>query len=111
MSLGDNPVPTSVKKIRLTLQPLEEVKESEDFMALQTKLNTETEALHRHWANTYSIVVDMMNCDASLRLLHHAPRGFIAHTGLNNYNEHTAVIDLIALHRHNILTSHYYEST
>jgi hypothetical protein len=113
LSLKDSPVPTSIKKIRLTLQPLEEVKESEDFMALQTKLNAETETLHRNWAKNYALVLDKMNCDAHLRrfhltvctLLHQEARGFIAQLGIPDYSEQKAVMDLLALRGNDILHS------
>ena len=111
MSLNTTHVPNSIKKIRLTLQPLEEVKASEDFIALQARLVTETEALHRKWATEYSIIVDTWNCDTLLRrcqghicfLLSQAARGFIAQFGLRNYTEHEAVMDFLALYSSAVL--------
>jgi hypothetical protein len=67
MRLNLNHVPTSVKKIRLTLQPLDEVKESEDYKALHTQLMAETEALHRKWVDDYALVVNTWNCNALLQ--------------------------------------------
>ena len=111
MRLNTAQVPTSIKKIRLTLHPLEEVKESEDFMALHTQLVAETEALQRKWMTDYAIVVDTWNCNALLRRCHfsickklrNAAKAFIAQIGIQRYSEDEAVMDLLATARHTIL--------
>ena len=111
MSLADSPVPASVRKIRLTLQPLEEVKESEDFKALQTKLYAETETLQWNWAKEYALAVDKWNCEVLLRrfyalvchILREAARGFIAQLNIAlEYNKNTAVINMLALHQNEL---------
>ena len=113
MRLNLTHVPTSIKKIRLTLQPLEEVKESEDFKALHSRLVVETEALQRKWADEYAIVVDTWNCQALLQrfyaqlciLLHRAAEGFIAQLGIKNYTASEAIIDFIGKKFHTALQS------
>ena len=111
MRLNPTHVPNSIKKIRLTLQPLDEVKASKDYQALHSRLVTETEALHRKWATEYSITVDKWNSDALLRrcqnniclLLSQAARGFIAQFSLRNYTEHEAIMDFLALYSSAVL--------
>ena len=113
MRLDPTQVPTSIKKIRLTLHPLEEVKESEDFMALHTQLVAETEALQRKWTTEYAMVVDTWNCNALRRRCHfsickklrNAAKAFIAQTGIQKYSEDAAIIDLISTSRNTILTT------
>lgn len=114
MRLNNAPVPTSVKKIKLTLLPLDEVRASEDFMALHTELAAETEALHRKWADKYTIIVDTWNCNALHRRFHlstcktlrNAAAAFIAQLGVTDYSEDEAVIDCLAMLTHdNILST------
>jgi hypothetical protein len=113
MSLGTAQVPASVKKIKLTLQPLEEVKESEDYKALHTQLVAETEALHRNWVEKYTKVVNAWNCNARLCrfrksvcvLLRSAAIAFIAQLGLQNNPEDEIVMNLFATSGVNILTT------
>ena len=103
MCLNIAHVPSSIKRIKLTLQPLEEVKASEDYKALHTRLAVETETLHRKWAHDYAHVVDSWNCKALFqrfhtqvcRLLHKAAAGFIAQLGVQNYTASEAIIDFI----------------
>ena len=83
MRLNVTHVPTSVKKIRLTLQPLDEVEESKDFKALHTRLVAETEALHQKLVDDYALIVNTWNCNLILQrfqaqiyiLLHLATEG------------------------------------
>ena len=103
MRLSPTHVPPSIKRIKLTLQPLDEIKESEDYRALQTRLAAETEALHRKWTVEYARQVDEWNCTILLQrfqaqvctLLHKAAAGFIAQLGIHNYTASEAVIDFI----------------
>lgn len=103
-NLGTAPIPTSVKRIRLTLQPMDEVKESEGFKALQARLVAETDDLHRRWTDTYATVVDKWNCDARLRryqksvcvLLRNAAVAFIAQLGIQDNPEDEIVMNLFA---------------
>lgn len=113
MRLSAAPVPTSVKRIRLTLLPLEEVKESEDYMALHTRLVADTEALHRKWAEEYFKVVDTWNCNARLRrfqlsvckLIRNAAIAFSAQLGINNNPEDEIVMNFFAASRNDILAT------
>jgi len=113
MHLNAAQIPPSVKKIKLTLLPLEEVRESEDFMALQAELAAETEALQRKWADKYTIVVDAWNCNALRRRFHlsicktlrNAAEAFIAQLGVKDYSEDEAVIDCLATSHDNILAT------
>jgi hypothetical protein len=111
MRLNTAPVPSSVKKIKLNLQPLEEVRECEDFKALSERLVAETEALHRKWAVDYSIVVDTWNCNAHLRrfqfsvctFLRNAASAFRAQLGIIDTTEDEIVINFFAASHSDIL--------
>jgi len=113
MRLNTASVPPSVRKIKLTLLPVEEVRESEDFMALQAELAAETEALQRKWADKYTIVVDAWNCNALRRRVHlsicktlrKTAEAFIAQLGVSNYSEDEAVIDCLATSNDDILAT------
>lgn len=112
-NLGTAPIPTSIKRIRLTLQPMEEVKESEGYKALHARLVAETEILHRRWTDTYATVVDKWNCDARLRryqksvcvLLRNAAVAFIAQLGLQDNPEDEIVMNLFATSGVSILST------
>ena len=111
--LGTAPIPTSIKRIKLTLQPMEEVKESEGYKALHARLVAETEDLHRKWTDTYATVVDKWNCDARLRryqksvcvLLRNAAVAFIAQLGLQENSEDEIVMNLFATSGVSILST------
>lgn len=113
MRLPTAPVPKSVKNIKLTLHPVEEVKTSEDFNALLARLETETEALHRKWVTEYTSIVDTWNTEALLKrfqlhvcqLLHQALKGFIAQLGITQYSENTAFVDLVTTSPSELLLS------
>ena len=111
MRLNTAPVPSSVKKIKLNLQPLEEVRECEDFKALSERLVAETEALHRKWTADYSIVVDTWNCNARLRhfqfsvctFLRNAASAFRAPLGIIDTTEDEIIINFFAASHSDIL--------
>lgn len=106
-------IPMSVKKLKLILQPLDEVKESEGYKALQTDLDIEMEALHRKLTDKYITPLDAMNSDAHLKrfhisvcqLLRNAAKVFIAQLDIKNYDADTAVIDLLAQSPVDLLSS------
>lgn len=103
--INNDYVPSSVKKIGLTLQALDEVKKTEDFKALHTQLEVELDKTRRTWTSKYALPVEKMNCNALKRrfqesfcsLLASAARGFIALAGTSNYTEHEAILDLLAI--------------
>ena len=103
MHLDTAPVPKSVKKIKLTLYPLEEVRESKGYTALQAWIIAETEALHQNWAENYAKVVNTWNCNARLRrfqktvcmLLQSAAIAFSAQLDLLDNLEDEIVMNLL----------------
>lgn len=104
MSLHPHQIPTSVKKLKLILQPLDEVKESEGYKALQSELDVEMDTIHRKLTEKYVKPLDTMNSKAHLKrfqlavchLLRNATKGFMAQLDIKNYDVDTAVIDFLA---------------
>jgi hypothetical protein len=104
MHLDPNYVPASCKKIGLTLQGIDEVKETEDFKSLCSHLAVRLEEIQRKLVKDFAMRVDDMNRRALwhrflasfCELLPKAAKVFIAQHGISGYNEHQAVVDLIA---------------
>ncbi len=104
MHLDPNYVPASCKKIGLTLQGIDEVKETEDFKSLCSHLAVRLEEIQRELAKDFAMRVDDMNRRALwhrflasfCELLPKAVKVFIAQHGISGYSEHQAVVDLIA---------------
>jgi hypothetical protein len=104
MLLDANYVPTSCKKFGLTLQAMDEVKETEDYKSLCSQLAVRIKEIQRELALDYTIQVDDLNCRALWQrflasfceLLPKATKVFIAQHGINGYTEHQAVLDLVA---------------
>ena len=105
-------IPPSVKALKLILQPLDELRESEGYQALQSDLNCEMELLHRKLVEKYVKPLNLMNSDAYLKrvhlaicaLLRNASKAFIAQLNLINYSADEALIDLLASTPTDILT-------
>jgi hypothetical protein len=105
-------IPPSVKALKLILQPLDELRESEGYQALQSDLNCEMELLHRKLVEKYVKPLNLMNSDAYLKrvhlaicaLLRNASKAFIAQLNLINYSADEALIDLLASTPKDILT-------
>ena len=108
----DNPdyVPSSCKH-GLTLNAVQEVRESEDFITLNMQLETEIAQQQRTNA-AFALRVYDMNRRAHLRrykntfckLLPAAARVFLAQFGVEYYGVHQVVMDLLAVHSDEILT-------
>ena len=64
MHLNPHHIPTSIKKLKLTLQPLDEVKESEGVKALQSELDAEFEELRRRIRDKYFKPLEIINSKA-----------------------------------------------
>lgn len=72
-----------------------------------------TKALQQKWMNKYAIVVDTWNCNALLcrchlsicKKLRNAAMAFITQTGIQNYSEDKAVIDLLATSKNTVFTN------
>lgn len=104
MHLDPTHIPTSIKKIKLVLQPLEEVQASEGFKALQSELELLTEEFHRKLTTRIAKPLNILNDEARLRrfqlsvctLLRNAAQGFIAQLNIENYDADTAIVDLLA---------------
>lgn len=105
-------IPPSVKALKLILQPLDELRESEGYQALQSDLNCEMELLHRKLVDKYIKPLNLMNSDAYLKrvqlaicaLLRNASKAFIAQLNIINYSADEALIDLLASTPTDILT-------
>lgn len=90
--------------VKLTLQAVPEVSESEDFKTLNAALAEEISSFHRRLTTTYVLEVNRMNCNALhkrfhveyAKLLPSMARGFIAEQGIENYSGHQAVVDSVA---------------
>ena len=103
MRLNPHHIPTSIKKLKLTLQPLDEVKESEGVKALQSEMDAEFEELHRRIRDKYFKPLEIINSKAYqqrfhfavLQLLRRAAQAFIAQLNLHDYDEDTALVDLL----------------
>ena len=105
-------IPPSVKSLKLILQPLDELRESEGYKALQSDLDCEMESLHRKLVEKYVNPLNLMNTDAHLKrvhraictLLRNASKAFIAQLNLAKYTADEAIIDLLASSPADILT-------
>lgn len=103
LCLNPHQIPTSIKKLKLVIQPLDEIKESEGIKALQQELDADTEEFHRKLRDKYVIPINALNNKAFerrfhftvLKMLRKAAQAFIAQLDINEYNEDTAVIDLL----------------
>jgi len=103
-------VPSSCKH-GLTLNALQEVRESEDFITLSIQLEVKIAQSQRNLA-TYALRVYSMNCiahqvrykKALCKLLPAAARIFLAQFGIENYGVHQVVMDLLAMHSDEILS-------
>jgi len=90
--------------VKLTLQAVPEVSESEDFKTLNAALAEEISSFHRRLTTAYVLEVNRMNCNALhkrfhveyAKLLPSMARGFIAEQGIENYSGHQAVVDSVA---------------
>ena len=107
-------IPTSLRNVKLVLQPLPKVNESEGFKALQSKLDIEIGTFHQKLLDKYIKPLDTMNSDALLKrfhiavcqLLRSATKGFIAQLDIRNYDADMAMVDLLALSPADLLLSH-----
>jgi hypothetical protein len=113
MSLANDYVPTSVKHVRLTLQALEEVRESEGYKALHRQLAVKTKTIQCKWTQDFVLKVDEMNCQALLRhfqlaycrYLPLAANRFMAQFGIDEtHDKHRVILDLLAKHTQVIVT-------
>ena len=99
-------IPTICQNVGMTLQALVEVQKTTGFKSLQDKLALATEVLRRNWASRFVLPVQELNCGALkkryqlavCRLLTMAAKGFIAQVGIEGYNTHLAVVDLLVTH-------------
>jgi len=97
-------VSTSVKKIKLNLQPLDEQKGSEGFQALQSKLDAVTDEFHQKLMREIVIPHEALKRQAYekrfhlsvCRLLRKAAHLFMALLNIRDYDEDKAVIDLLS---------------
>jgi len=105
MSLQPPRIPSSVRKLKLVLQPLDELKESEGYKALQSGLDARMELIHRELTDEFLKPLHTMNTEALLRrfhisvcrLLRNAANAFIAQMDLTSkYTADQAIIDLLA---------------
>jgi hypothetical protein len=102
--LKPNYVPVSCKKIGLTLQGIDEVKEAEDYKSLCSHLAVRLEEIQRNFAKDYAITVKDMNHRALwhqflasfCKLLPKVAKVFIPQYGIKGYTKHQAVVDLVA---------------
>lgn len=111
MRLNPHHIPTSVKKIKLRLQPLDEIKESEGVKALQHELDAEIEELQRKLRDKYVRPLEVLNGEAYKRRFHiticqmmrKAAQAFIAQLNIRDYSEDKAVMDLFSSQRAELL--------
>jgi hypothetical protein len=104
-SLNADYVPTAIKKIGLTLQSLEEVKDSKDYKAVLNRYIADEEATKLRWTEYVNEVDNLTRLGLKQRflasfckLLNSAARGFTAEIGTYpSYTEHEVVIDLLAI--------------
>jgi hypothetical protein len=90
----------------MTLQALAEVQKNTGFKSLQGELALETEALCHDWALQFVLPIQELNCGALkkryqlavCRLLTMAAKGFITQVGIEGYNAHLAIVDLLVTH-------------
>ena len=109
--VSDNDYVPSSCKHGLTLNALQEVRESEDYITLCIQLEVEIAQSQRNLA-TYALRVYDMNRLAHRRryknglckLLPTAARIFLAQFGVEAYGVHQVVMDLLAMHSDEILS-------
>jgi hypothetical protein len=102
-NLTPHHIPTSVKKLKLVLQPLDELKGSEGFKALQDELDADLAIFHRKLTDKFVTPLNKMNENAYLKRFHisiyqylrKATQGFIAQLDICNYSEDQAVVDFL----------------
>jgi len=98
-------VPTAIKKIGLTLQSLEEVKDSKDYKAIFDCYIADKEATKIRWTEYVNEIDNLTRLGLKQRflasfckLLNSAARGFTAEVGTHpSYTKHEVVIDLLAI--------------
>jgi hypothetical protein len=106
-----NYVSSSAKKLNIILQAMPEVQESQGFKTLCSDLAADLELFHDRITKEYVLKANDMNVKAKRTRYHFAickwMRGlaaaFIAQTGVSNYNQDVAVMDLIATHQDKVL--------
>ncbi len=104
MHLNPNYIPVSCKKIVLTLQGIDKVKETEDYKSLCSHLAVRLEEIQRELTKDYAMKVNDMNrCTlwhqflaSFCKLLPKAAKVFIAQYRIEGYTEHQAVMDFVA---------------
>jgi hypothetical protein len=104
-------IPTVCRNMGMTLQALAEVQKTTGFKSLQDELALETEVLRRNWASWFVLLVQELNCGALKKryqlavcqLLTMAAKGFIVQVGIDGYNAHLAVVDLLVTHTDKVM--------
>jgi hypothetical protein len=104
-------VPSSAKKLRIVLQAMPEVQESQGFKALRNKLTADLEKFRSMITKEYVLKVGDMIVNAKRTQYHTAickwmqglAQAFLAQQGIKNYSKGIAIINLIAKHQDNIL--------
>ena len=107
-------VPKSVRNMGLTLQALNEVRESENNQALNVRLASRLEEFRHELTRDFILPNDDMNrlalhersTKAYCTLLFSAARGFIAQFNVKQYSEHQAVVDFIATFPDEVTSPH-----
>lgn len=104
--------PVSVEKsVKVQLQALSEVEESEEFKALSASLEGDVADFKKMITDKYVIKTEGMNLDALrnrfissvCKLLTAMARGFLAEHGVENYSEHQTFIDFFAMSGNDLL--------
>jgi hypothetical protein len=98
-------VPTAIKKIGLTLQSLEEVKDSKDYKAIFDCYIADKDETKIRWTKYVNEIDNLTRLGLKQRflasfckLLNSAARGFTAEVGTHpSYTEHKVVIDLLEI--------------
>jgi hypothetical protein len=104
-------IPTICRNAGITLQALAEVQKTTGFKNLHDELVLATEALRRDWALRFVLPIQELNCGALkkqyqiavCRLLTMAATDFIAQVGIEGYNAHLAVVDLLVTHTDKVM--------
>jgi len=104
--------PVSVEKsVKVQLQALSEVEESEEFKALSASLEGDVADFKKMITDKYIIKTEGMNLDtlrnrfisSVCKLLTAMARGFLAEHGVENYSEHQTFIDFFAMSGNDLL--------
>ena len=106
-----NYVPSSAKKLRIVLQAMPEVQESQGFKALRNNLTADLEKFRAMITQEYILKANDMNVEAKRSRYNAAickwiwglAQAFIVQQNIYNYNEDVAVLDLIAGNQDDIL--------